>query len=63
MEIGTDVLQLLRRHSEIRRAMRRPGGVRILEERELHAIDQQLKRIPAAIRVLQSDAPLTSSMR
>jgi hypothetical protein len=63
MESGTDVQRLLRRHREIRQAMRQPGGVRILEERELYAIGEQLKGIPAARQLLQLDSTLPSSMR
>jgi hypothetical protein len=63
METGTDVQQLLRRHREIRQAMRLPGGVRIIEERELHAIREQLKSIPSAMQMLQLDSTLLSSMR
>ncbi|HWW19963.1 MAG TPA: hypothetical protein VNZ06_04095 [Steroidobacteraceae bacterium] len=64
METRTDVQQLLRRHREIRQAMRQPGGVRILDERELYAIREQLKGIPAAMQLLQRDATLSSpSMR
>ena len=62
MEIRTDVQRLLRRHREIRQAMRQPGGVRIIEERELYAIREQLKSIPAAMQMLQVDSTL-SSMR
>ena len=57
MESRADVQQLLRRHREIRQAMRQPGGVRIIEERELHAIREQLKGIPAALQMLQLDSP------
>ena len=63
MEIGTDVQRLLRRQSEIRQAMRQPGGVRLLEERELHAIHERLKNIPAARQMLQPDAVLAPSTR
>jgi hypothetical protein len=63
METRTDVQQLLRRHREIRQAMRRPGGVRILEERELNAIREQLKSIPAALQMLQLDSTLSTAMR
>jgi len=60
MENRADVQQLLRRHREIRQAMRQPGGVRIIEERELHAIREQLKGIPAALQMLQLDSPSSS---
>jgi hypothetical protein len=63
METRTDVQRLLRRQREIRQAMRQPGGVRILEERELYAIREQLKSIPAAVQMLQLDSALSSSMR
>jgi hypothetical protein len=62
METRTDVQRLVRRHREIRQAMRQPGGVRILEERELYAIREQLKSIPAAMQLLQLDS-LSPSMR
>jgi hypothetical protein len=62
METRTDVQQLLRRHREIRLAMRRPGGVRILEERELYAISEQLKSIPAAMQQLQLDSTRSASI-
>jgi hypothetical protein len=63
MESRTDVQRLLRRHREIRQAMRQPGGVRITEERELYAIDAQLKSIPAARQILQLDSTSSASMR
>ena len=63
MESRADVQQLLRRHREIRQAMRQPGGVRIIDERELYAISEQLKRIPAAVQMLQIDSTLSPSMR
>jgi hypothetical protein len=63
MESRIDVQRLLRRHREIRQAMRKPGGVRIIEERELYAINEQLKSIPAAMQMLQIDSTLSPSMR
>jgi hypothetical protein len=63
MESRADVQRLLRRHREIRQAMRRPGGVRIIEERELYAIHEQLKSIPAAVQMLQLDSAYSASMR
>jgi len=44
-----DLQWLLERQSEIQRAMRRPGGIRITVERELYAIREQLKRYSAAL--------------
>jgi hypothetical protein len=63
MQARTDVQRLLRRHREIRQAMRQPGGVRIIEERELHAIRKQLQAIPAALQLLQLEAAPASPMR
>jgi hypothetical protein len=63
METRADVQQLLRRHREIRQAMRKPGGVRILEERELYAISEQLKSHPTAMHALQLDSAMSVSMR
>ena len=44
-----DLQRLLQRQGEIQRAMRRPGGIRITVERELYAIDEQLKRYRRAL--------------
>jgi len=55
MDMRADVQRLLHRHRQIRQAMRQPGGVRIIEERELHAIREQLQSIPAAVQMLQLD--------
>jgi hypothetical protein len=38
-----ELQRLLRRHNEIRHAMRQPGGVRVTMERELNEIDRLLK--------------------
>ncbi|HEY1724015.1 MAG TPA: hypothetical protein VGF89_01235 [Steroidobacteraceae bacterium] len=40
-----ELQRLLRRHNEIRHAMRQPGGVRVTMERELDEIDRRLKSI------------------
>jgi len=45
----TELRRLLERQGEIRQAMRRPGGIRITVERELHAISEQLKKYPASV--------------
>ncbi|HEY7928524.1 MAG TPA: hypothetical protein VID71_00845 [Steroidobacteraceae bacterium] len=50
-----DLQRLLARQGEIQRAMRCPGGIRIIEERELHAIREQLKKYPAALQSQSSD--------
>ena len=48
LDSQADLQRLLARQSEIQRAMRRPGGIRITVERELYAIREQLKRYPTA---------------
>ena len=48
MEVQSELRQLLQRQSEIRLAMRQPGGIRITVERELLAIHEQLKKYSAA---------------
>jgi hypothetical protein len=32
--------------------MRRPGGIRVVEEREIYALREQLKHYPAAVRAI-----------
>jgi hypothetical protein len=43
---SNDLQRLLKRQSEIRDAMRRPGGIRITLERELVTIQEKLRHIP-----------------
>jgi hypothetical protein len=57
MEAQPDLQRLLQRHSEIQRAMRRPGGIRITVERELLAIREQLKKFPVALQSLPNGGP------
>jgi hypothetical protein len=63
MEPQFEMQRLLRRHSEIRHAMRQPGGVRVTMERELYAIAERLKEFPAAQTALQKDWANTISRR
>jgi hypothetical protein len=56
MQAQPELQRLLQRHSEIQRAMRRPGGIRITVERELHAIREQLKIFPGVLQALQAEA-------
>jgi hypothetical protein len=58
MEPLTEALRLLRRQSELEEAMRRPGGIRVTEERELLQLENSLQRYPAAVRAI-----LEASMR
>ena len=46
MELTSDIQYLRRRRDELERRMRQPGGVRIIEERELLQISQRLQDAP-----------------
>jgi len=46
MELTSDIQYLRRRRDELERRMRQPGGVRIIEERELLQIRQRLQDMP-----------------
>ncbi len=63
MEPQFEMQRLLRRHHEIRHAMRQPGGVRVTMERELYAIVERLKDFPAAQKALQTDSANTTIRR
>jgi hypothetical protein len=52
MEPLSEALSLLCRQSELEEAMRRPGGIRVTEERELFQLKDNLKRYPAAVRAI-----------
>lgn len=52
MEPLTEALRLLRRQSELEEAMRRPGGIRMTEERELYPLKDSLQKYPAAVRAI-----------
>jgi hypothetical protein len=47
-----EALQLLKRQTEIENAMRRPGGIRVTEEQELHVVRLQLRQIPEAMQAV-----------
>ena len=52
MELLNEALRLLRRQSELEEAMRRPGGIRVVEQREIYALREQLRNFPAAVRAI-----------
>jgi len=52
MEPLTEALRLLRRQAELEIAMRKPGGIRVTEERELYQLQAHLAKIPAATRAV-----------
>ncbi len=49
MEPLTEALRLLRRQAELEVAMRKPGGIRVTEERELFQLQARLQKYPAAV--------------
>ena len=52
MEPVQHALSLLKRQSELENAMRRPGGIRVTEERELYQLREALSRFPAAVTAI-----------
>jgi hypothetical protein len=48
----SEALRLLRRQSELEEAMRRPGGIRVTHERELHQLRESLQEFPVAVRAI-----------
>ena len=61
MKSVNELLELFMRQAELERAMRRPGGARVTEEQELHAVRQKLAEIPQAkqLSVTPECAPKT----
>ncbi len=56
MEPLHEALRLIKRQAELEIAMRRPGGIRITEERELHQLRDALTRYPAAVNAIMEAA-------
>jgi hypothetical protein len=52
MQTIDDTLALLRRQAELAAAVKEPGGIRITEEQELHALRRQLERFPEAVEAI-----------
>jgi hypothetical protein len=52
MEPVTEALALLHRQAVIEDAMRRPGGIRVNEERDLYALRSRLQKYPAAVQAI-----------
>ena len=46
MELTSDIQYLRRRRDELERRMRQPGGIRIIEERELQQLRMRLQDLP-----------------
>jgi hypothetical protein len=56
MEPLHEALRLIKRQAELENAMRRPGGIRVTEERELHQLRGALARFPAAVTAIMEAA-------
>jgi hypothetical protein len=50
MQTVDEALNLLKRQAELEKAMRQRGGIRVIEEQELHTVRRQLDEIPEAMR-------------
>ncbi len=47
-----EALRLIKRQTELENAMRRPGGIRVTEERELFQLRHALTQYPAAVTAI-----------
>jgi hypothetical protein len=52
MEPLYEALRLIKRQTELENAMRRPGGIRVTEERELFQLWHALTQYPAAVTAI-----------
>lgn len=52
MEPLHEALRLIKRQTELENAMRRPGGIRVTEERELFHVRHALTQYPAAVAAI-----------
>jgi hypothetical protein len=52
MEPLHEALRLIKRQTELENAMRRPGGIRVTEERELFKLRDALTQYPAAVTAI-----------
>ena len=52
MEPLHEALRLIKRQTELENAMRRPGGIRVKEERELFQLRHALTQYPAAVTAI-----------
>ena len=56
MEPLHEALRLIKRQTELESAMRRPGGIRVTEERELFQLRGALAQYPAAVTAIMEAA-------
>jgi hypothetical protein len=50
MKSVNELLRLFMRQAELENAMRQPGGARVIEEQELHAVRQRVAGFPEEMR-------------
>jgi hypothetical protein len=48
MKSVNELLELFMRQAELEKAMRQPGGARVTEEQELHAVRKKIAKLPQA---------------
>lgn len=46
-----ELLELFTRQAELEKAMRRPGGARVIEEQELRDVRRKLAKLPDAMGI------------
>lgn len=52
MEPITEVLELLKRQSELEAVLGQPSGIHVTEEREIHVLRERLQRYPHAVAAI-----------
>ncbi len=50
MKSVNELLELFMRQAHLERAMRQPGGARVIDARELEAVKQKLAAVPEAVK-------------
>jgi hypothetical protein len=50
MKSINELLELFMRQAQLERAMKQPGGARVVEERELHALRRKIAAVPDALK-------------
>ncbi len=50
MQSINELLELFMRQAQLERAMKQPGGARVVEERELHAVRLRLAAVPESLK-------------
>jgi hypothetical protein len=56
MKSVNELLELFTRQAALEKAMRQPGGARVMEERELLAVRRRLAKLPQAIGMSPTSA-------